>query len=230
MAKHKLYIKDNMIAMQEMLDSGIKVDMIYADPLYNADNKFFKAYDDNVQEWTEFMRPRLELAKNLLTEMGLIFLSINEDGLFDLKPLCDEIFGKKNKIALFAVKTANQTEGRNVIKNTEYLLAYAKTEQGHLYHDPKRQEARCTTSKESQSPNYVSIPAGVRVENVADGTYTDADIKKIGSNEDLELKKGPIIVKNHRLQSEIQLYGRWSNPTDVRNWQTNFKSVQRKRI
>lgn len=111
-----------------------KIDVIYIDPPYNTGKEFI--YNDNLvddidgyrhSKWLSFMKRRLSIAKNLLKQTGVIFLSIDDNEFAQLKLLCDEIFGEENIIANFCVIRA---EGgglaKQVIKGHDYALAYAK--------------------------------------------------------------------------------------------------------
>ena len=77
-----------------------KIDLIYIDPPYNTGNKDFVYNDCYVEKedtwrhskWLNFMSKRLELAKELLTEKGVIFISIDEHEYANLKIICDEQF------------------------------------------------------------------------------------------------------------------------------------------
>lgn len=83
-----------------------QVDMIYIDPPYNTGNKDFvyndryvdKEDDFRHSKWLSFMEKRLKLAKELLKETGVIFISIDDNEQAQLKLLCDEIFGEENFI------------------------------------------------------------------------------------------------------------------------------------
>ncbi len=113
-----------------------KIDVIYIDPPYNTGNKDFKYNDRYVDiedgyrhsKWLSFMHKRLSLAKNLLSEDGAIFISIDDNEFAQLKLLCDEIFGDDNFICNCVWKKkggASNTETRiGVI--TEYIFVYAK--------------------------------------------------------------------------------------------------------
>ena len=77
--------------------------------------------------WLNMMYPRLKLAKNLLTDDGAIFISIDDNEVTNLKRLCDEIFGQDNFLSMNTVIV--KTEGRRYgffAKTHEYLLVYAK--------------------------------------------------------------------------------------------------------
>jgi len=117
-----------------------KIDVIYIDPPYNTGNKDF-VYNDNFGErylekedvyrhskWLSFMDKRLRLAKNLLTENGLIFISIDSIELAQLKLLMNEIFGENNFISLIIWKKTNSPKAQaNTIGNQhEYIICYAK--------------------------------------------------------------------------------------------------------
>ena len=80
--------------------------------------------------WLNMMYPRLKLARNLLTEDGGIFISIDENELSNLKKICDEIFGNDNLITTVTVRTGGpggfKTKANKPVKVKEYLLFYAK--------------------------------------------------------------------------------------------------------
>lgn len=116
------------------------VDLIYIDPPYNTGHEDF-IYNDNYVEaddtfrhskWLSFMNPRLKLARNLLTESGMIFVSIDDNEMANLRLLLDQVFGEKNFINCITVKTKSSSgasgggEDKKLKKNIEYLLWYAK--------------------------------------------------------------------------------------------------------
>ena len=77
------------------------------------------------------MYPRLRLAKDLLKDDGVIFISIDDNEVDNLRLLCDEIFGEENSLGIITLITGANQSGDGVLiqKNTEYILAYAKTRQ-----------------------------------------------------------------------------------------------------
>jgi len=113
-----------------------KIDVIYIDPPYNTGNKDFIFNDKFVDKddpwrhskWLSFMEKRLRLAKNLLNKNGVIFISIGEDEVAQLKLLCDETFGETNFINSLIWKA--NPRGRAMDKffatTKEYILVYAK--------------------------------------------------------------------------------------------------------
>ena len=115
-----------------------KIDVIYIDPPYNTGSEDFK-YDDNFidsldgyrhSKWISFMYTRLKVANKLLTENGIIMISIDENEISQLKMLCDEIFGEDNRLSThhIQVRYANKSlnEDNDWQPVMEYVLIYAK--------------------------------------------------------------------------------------------------------
>lgn len=135
-----------------------KIKMIYIDPPYNTGNDFVYKDNFSMvngewsivnsekdeygtrlvanpessgryhSDWLTMMYPRLKLARNLLTDDGVIFISIDDNEIHNLKKICDEVFGEVNFIAqLVLITGANQSgEGIKIQTNTEYCIVYAK--------------------------------------------------------------------------------------------------------
>jgi adenine-specific DNA-methyltransferase len=115
-----------------------KIDVIYIDPPYNTGNKDFK-YNDNFVEkddayrhskWLSFMSKRLKLAKNLLNDTGVAFISIDDNEASQLKLLCNEVFGEDNLLDVFYVQVRyagkSLNEKDDFQKLIEQVLIYAK--------------------------------------------------------------------------------------------------------
>lgn len=156
---------DNLDALKHLENaySG-KVDVIYIDPPYNtgsdgfvyADN--FKFSDDDFKEklnlteeeisrvralsgksshsaWLTFMLPRLLVAKRLLSDTGVIFISIDDNELYQLKILCDEIFTENNFISNLIVwqdKYTTTNDKQGISSQTDYILTFSKKTDGFL--------------------------------------------------------------------------------------------------
>ncbi|WP_304159654.1 DNA methyltransferase, partial [Fusobacterium ulcerans] len=111
---------DNLHSLK-LLDKTHKgnIDVIYIDPPYNTKNKEF-VYDDNRvglddgfrhSKWLSFMGKRLDYAKNLLSDDGIIFINIDENEVHQLKILGDEIFGEDNFLGEFIWKARSGKGG-----------------------------------------------------------------------------------------------------------------------
>mgnify|MGYP001237777085 CR=1 FL=1 len=135
-----------------------KVKMIYIDPPYNTGNDFvyrdnFKVSKEDYEEelglfdeeenrlfkntesngryhsdWCSMMYPRLQLARNLLTDDGVIFISIDDNELNNLIKICDEIFGEVNKIGLMTIQSnpRGSQASKHLSNVHEYILMYSK--------------------------------------------------------------------------------------------------------
>ena len=116
------------------------IDIIYIDPPYNTGNEDF-VYNDKFidvedgyrhSKWLNFMSKRLRIARELLKKDGMIFISIDDNELFQLKLLCDKIFGEKNYINTISVNSkvsagaSGGGEDKKLKKNIEYILFYCK--------------------------------------------------------------------------------------------------------
>ena len=153
---------DNIEALKILYQNYFgKVKMIYIDPPYNLENDEF-IYKDNFKVsdkdliedfhmdeediefltniygtrahsgWLAFMYPRLKLARDLLSEDGVIFISIDDGEHAGLKIMCDEIFGEASFVANITRKQSsgskNDTGPDKIISSTDYILCYSKKE------------------------------------------------------------------------------------------------------
>ncbi|WQR97737.1 site-specific DNA-methyltransferase [Helicobacter pylori] len=156
-SKHILIKGDNLDALKILKQSySEKIKMIYIDPPYNTKNDSFIYSDDFSQSneeilkqldyskekldyiknlfgskchsgWLSFMYPRLLLAKDLLKQDGVIFISIDDNEAAQLKLLCNEIFGEGNFVAQMPRLTKKAGKSTNQIaKNHDYVLCYQK--------------------------------------------------------------------------------------------------------
>ncbi len=149
-----MYIEGDNLEVLKLLQTSYyrKVKMIYIDPPYNTGNDF--VYEDDFKDpmakykevtqqttksnpetmgrfhtnWLNMMYPRLRLASNLLRDDGVIFISIDETELHNLKKICDEVFGEENFIADFVWhnKRGGGNDAKFVAVEHEYVVLYAK--------------------------------------------------------------------------------------------------------
>lgn len=136
---HVLIEGDNLNALAALSYSHAgKIDVIYIDPPYNTGNKDFVYNDSFVDKedgyrhskWLSFMNRRLRIAKKLLSEKGVIFISIDDNEQAQLKMLCDELFGARNCLATVVQKSRDSISGDLLFSpNHNYLLVYAKKQE-----------------------------------------------------------------------------------------------------
>lgn len=148
--------------LQKHYHGNIK--MIYIDPPYNTGKDFvykdnytegLQSYLEQTQQWADgkkltsnsesegryhsnwlnMMYPRLKLARNLLTDDGVIFISIDDNEAANLMKLCSEIFGEDNFIATFMWKRKKEisSDSKNVAIQGEYVLAYGRSASSTIY-------------------------------------------------------------------------------------------------
>lgn len=128
--EQNLYIEgDNLEALKLLRqDYRDKVKLIYIDPPYNTGHQFVYSDKFTSQQWGSMMLHRLEAARELLSDDGAIFISIDQHEMIRLVGICDEVFGSVNRVAIISV--INNLKGRsdNAFFATchEFLLVYAK--------------------------------------------------------------------------------------------------------
>lgn len=119
---------DNINSLNYLKENNQLFDVIYIDPPYNTTLKDL-GYSDKLtkSEWNKFMYDRLTIAKDLMTNDGLIFISIDEKSFVELKPLCDKIFKNHIQTFIWKCRGAANDKRNNASFNHEYILCYAKT-------------------------------------------------------------------------------------------------------
>ena len=155
-----LYIEGDNLEVLKLLQKTYfgKIKLIYIDPPYNTGNDFVynDSFSDSIENykkitkqslhsnpetsgkyhtnWLNMMYPRLILAKNLLSNDGAIFISIDDNEQANLKKICDEIFGESNFVNTIALEITPSSgvkrahKDKMYIKNTEYILVYRKSD------------------------------------------------------------------------------------------------------
>jgi adenine-specific DNA-methyltransferase len=141
---HILIEGDNLHALTALTFTHEgKIDVIYIDPPYNRGDNDFIYNDDYIDKedsfrhskWLSFMSKRLEIAKRLLSNDGVIFISIDDNEFAQLKMLCDEIFLERNFIECFQwEKTQSPSNlSKKSKKRLEYILCYEKSRSNLRY-------------------------------------------------------------------------------------------------
>lgn len=224
-----------------------KIKMIYIDPPYNTGGEFIypdkyeeglqtylqftgqidaegKKFSTNVEtdgryhsNWMSMMWPRLFLARNLLTEDGLMFISIDDHEVDNLRKICDEVFGEENFIASFIwhKKTQPSFLSKEVANVTEYILAYKKNSEiiqlkGGMT-DPDKMVELLNIG------NQVADRILPKEKVIFVNENWSGNLQKgIYGNEALQVElKNDISIKNGRSNSDIELKGRikWTQNT-----------------
>ena len=137
-----------------------KIDVMYLDPPYNTGNKDFVYNDSYVDsedsyrhsKWLSFMEKRLKIAKTLLSDKGVVFISIDDNEQANLKLLCDEVFGQENFVALipWRKRTAKSDVPHGLSQDYEWVLCYSK----ELFQAGIKKETR----KYYETPDFPNKP------------------------------------------------------------------------
>ncbi|MDZ5040369.1 site-specific DNA-methyltransferase [Clostridium perfringens] len=191
-----LYIEGDNLEVLRALQSSYrgKVKMIYIDPPYNTGNDFvykddFKdnianykekmneAYKTNTNNdgryhtnWLNMMYPRLKLARNLLTDDGVIFISIDDNEVANLKKICDEILGEENYVGDFIRKTKSSTNDANLNFNIQHenILIYIKSN-NFIFKGEEKDLSRYKNLDNDPNGEWVSSDPSAK--SGGDGTY-----------------------------------------------------------
>lgn len=178
-----LYIEGDNLEVLKLLQSSYlnSIKMIYIDPPYNTGNDF--VYTDDFADgiahykevtgqatksnpetagryhtnWLNMMYPRLKLARNLLTDDGVIFISIDENEQANLKKLCDEVFGEDNFVAciVWEKRFTRSNNARLFASLTDYILVYRKSSVVDYLRAPRTEKSDSIYSNPDNDPRGV---------------------------------------------------------------------------
>lgn len=224
-----------------------KVKMIYIDPPYNTGKDFVYKDDfkDNLanyqrltgqkdeegnplttnsdsagryhSNWLNMMYPRLKLARNLMRDDGVIFISIDDHEIHNLRKVCDEIFGVDNFIENFIWKSG-RTASSIYTREHEYILAYGKKTseipliqyQGEDSYISDRAIKKVSIKNPATE---IHLPAGIRFEG-ENKTFP----KEFGSSEKVEITNGLLICKDGKLEQPVTIKAGWAMKDMIEKW------------
>ncbi len=199
---HILIEGDNLEALTTLAYTHeSKIDVIYIDPPYNTGNKDFIYNDSYVDsedsyrhsKWLSFMSKRLRIAKRLLSDRGVIFISIDDNEQANLKLLCDEIFGEQNFVASYFWRRTSTPPALSykVRRKLEFVLCYQKSS------IPQRTFAQgyvdggdAPLLNTGNPRGTLSFPAGSVHFNIPDGIYSHKTSYKIELIDSVEVVGG----------------------------------------
>ena len=214
-----------------------KIKMIYIDPPYNTGKDFVYKdnYKDNLKNyqevtgqidsegnkistnsdsdgrfhsnWLNMMYPRLRLSKNLLSEDGLIFMSIDDNEYENLKKLCNEVFGEMNFIENYIWESTFRPDNSSNIyrENAQYVLCFSKNinKINQLIGLKKGSDGIPSLTKNSMNEGILEFPEKTVITQLNDGFYEkgvrDSGYELIDS---VEVKNG-LIINKFRLKGRM---------------------------
>lgn len=227
-ATKNLYIEGDNLEVLKLLQTAYyrKVKMIYIDPPYNTGNDFVYAddfadpisrYKEITQQttksnpetmgryhtnWLNMMYPRLRLAANLLRDDGVIFISIDDKEVANLRRICDEVFGEENFVAnvIWEKKYSPANDAKWLSDNHDFILIYAKQKENwHPKLLPRSEE------QNSRYTNRDNDPRG-------DWKAADMTVKSYSASYDYPIKTPS---------------GRIVTPSDGRCWNTSKENFEK---
>lgn len=229
---HIIIEGDNLAALTELSYTHAgKVDVIYIDPPYNTGNKDFSYYDDFLDEyrkipyvekedsfrhskWLSFISKRLKISKSLLSEVGVIFVSIDDNEYANLKILADEIFGVDNCLSTLVWDLGSGTSAGHFTRAHEYILVYCKNREKIANFSGGDGIIDDRAIKKLSSKNHefeYTFKAGTKCEAV-DGFEL---IGEWGGSEKTKLISGRFLCQNCRLLYDVTLSACWTQKNQM---------------
>lgn len=225
-----------------------KVKMIYIDPPYNTGNDFVYEddfaesaseylansgqYDEQGNQlvtnsesngrfhtdWLNMMYPRLKVARDLLTEDGVIFISIDDNEVENLRKICDEVFGKANSTFPFIWLLPRGINAGLVARSHEYILCYVKdinsiSNFNRVENDIEYSIERCNKKIDNRHPeSMIDFPAGIR--------YEGEDKVMMGVIEGAEKVTiyGKMVFRDGVLKEPVTLSAGWTMKNMIMDW------------
>ena len=225
-----------------------QIKMIYIDPPYNTGKDFVYKdnFHDNVKnylqltgqvddegnkistntdksgryhtDWLNMMYPRLKLARNLLKDDGVIFISIDDNEVHNLRKICDEIFGEDNFVEQFIWKSG-RTAASIYTREHEYILAYSKNKESVQlikYNGNDEDTISDRTIKKISVKNpasEISFNAGIRFEGT-DRIFPNS----FGDSEAIEIVEGTLECNNGALANNVIIKAGWAMKDMIESW------------
>ncbi|NLU10738.1 MAG: site-specific DNA-methyltransferase [Tepidanaerobacter acetatoxydans] len=144
-------------------------------------------------DWLTMMYPRLKLARNLLSEDGVIFISIDDNEVHNLRKICDEIFGERNFVNVFVWRKSKGSgnDSKYIIVETEYILLYAKNIENVKFNN---QIKSIDDSKFKYKDEYFEERGGYNLEKLDRGSKGYVESLDFG----IEAPDGTLVFPNNR--------------------------------
>lgn len=180
-------------------------------------------------DWCSMIYPRLKLARDLLRDDGVAFISIDDKEVDNLRKICDEIFGEKNRLDRGQLIWINKgsTKGFNkIVKNHEYILAYGKNADfvSSVFGDNRGDELEglehyCYNKPSPKNPyNDILFKKGCRIEGVEDIEFENY----VGDEVKLEIVSGKMVFKSGILQEDVVLRGTYPYKNQIEHYFANY--------
>ena len=190
-----------------------KIDVIYIDPPYNTGNKDFVYNDSFVDtedsyrhsKWLSFMSKRLKIAKKLLSDKGVIFISIDDNEQANLKLLCDEVLGVKNFVStlIWKSKSGGANDSSSFGVDHEYLICYASKIENVALNNDKNAAVTTSYNKIDENGKRYALD---RLDKQSLGYLASLDFPIIGPD-------GKVYTVEHKNPANKKARWRWGQDT-----------------
>jgi adenine-specific DNA-methyltransferase len=231
--------------MQKSFRSKIK--MIYIDPPYNTGNEFVYSDKFGIAKntcrttkdqgegldnppssnnttnakihsnWLNMIYPRLILARNLLKEDGIIFISIDDNEAHNLRGIMEEQFGNDNFLAQLVWDLGTGTTAGHFTRSHEYILVYAKNKSRLVnfskIHDTVVKDRAIKKISKLNPPSTIDFPQGLEY----DGASAEF-IGQIGGKEQQTILSDKMVFENGHLKYPVSIQAGWAMRNQILNW------------
>jgi len=162
---------DNLLALKALeQDYAGKVKCIYIDPPYNTGNAF-EHYDDGIEHslWLNLMKPRISILKTLLSDDGLIWITLDDNEIHYFKVMCDEIFGRDNFIGSVIWEKADspRMDATFFSVRHDYIVVYGKSKK-IFYKEIDSEVPEHYNKKDEKGNIYYTKPLRVMGGNISE--------------------------------------------------------------
>jgi len=194
---------DNLLALKALEQEFTgKINCIYIDPPYNTGNAF-EHYDDGIEHsiWLNLIYQRITILSNLLSNDGLIWITLDDNEVHYCKAILDEVFGRSNFIG--TIIWQHSIQGKNDAKtfslHHNYLLVYSKTEKFLIKKLPRQEKHNINYSNPDNDPK---------------GLWRSGDVRSPNTRENLKYN---IITPNGKIIAP-----------PVKGWRWSYENIQEK--
>jgi len=184
---------------------------------------FRDTWELGIHSYLSYLRDRLVVARELLTERGSVFLQIGDENVHLARNICDEVLGSENAISIISVRKTGGTTGDFLAGTTDFILWYARDKEACKYHHLFSQ--RAAEDAFSSGYQYFESADGTRRRATADDVRV-ADTKSSGRLWLNQILTSPRIREARTGYFPIEFQGRTFLPT-AGEWKTNKTGIQR---
>ncbi len=235
-----------------------KIKMIYIDPPYNTGKDFVYKdnYADNLgnylaltgqtddtgrklgtnsdtdgryhSNWLNMMYPRLKLARNLMKEEGVIFISIDDKEVYNLRKICDEVFGEENFLGELIWNLKSGTQAGHFTRSNEFVVCYAKHKLslpyfgdntgGTIKHGALKKISKVNPASE------IEFPVDFEIEGNPDAVFKG----ELGGSEKQFILSEEMRFKNGRLTKPTIVKAGWAMRNQLESWLDGEETVDSK--